>query len=131
MGYYAAIEASNWKCRVTDISASTNGCCVEWVLNLGVLVSGRMLNGCYSTFAFLWPLGGEWILNLQFEVFFNFSPEFASKGATGMVVAELMTRAATFWPCYPWVSDPWGSPASCLLLANFGSSIRFYRIHLS
>ena len=61
---------------------------------------------------------------LRFEVFFNFPPKFASKGATGMVVAELMTRAATFWPCYPWVSDPWGSPASCLLLANFGSSIR-------
>ena len=65
---------------------------------------------------------------VRFEVFFNFPPKFASKGATGMVVAELMTRAATFWPCYPWVSDPWGSPASCLLLANFGSSIR---IHLS
>ena len=61
---------------------------------------------------------------VRFEVFFNFPPKFASKGATGMVVAELMTRAATFWPCYPWVSDPWGSPASCLLLANFGSSIR-------
>ena len=56
---------------------------------------------------------------------------FCEKSQGGMVVAELMTRAATFWPCYPWVSDPWGSPASCLLLANFGSSIRFYRIHLS
>ena len=61
---------------------------------------------------------------VRFEVFFNFPPKFASKGATGMVVAELMTRAATFWPCYPWVSDPWGSPASCLLLANFGSSLQ-------
>ena len=32
---------------------------------------------------------------VRFEVFFNFPPKFASKGATGMVVAELMTRAAT------------------------------------
>ena len=61
---------------------------------------------------------------VRFEVFFNFPPKFASKGATGMVVAELMTRAATFWPSYPWVTDPWGSPASHLLLANFGSSLQ-------
>ena len=113
------------------MTSSTNCLLRGVVINPGVLVSGRALCGCYLTFAFLWPLGGERILNFMFEVFFNFPPEFASKGATGMVVAELMTRAATFWPCYPWVSDPWGSPASCLLLANFGSSIRFYRIHLS
>ena len=61
---------------------------------------------------------------VRFEVFFNFPPKFASKGATGMVVAELMTRAATIRPCYPLVSDLWGSPASYVLLANFGSSIR-------
>ena len=57
------IEASNWKCRVTDISASADRLSCGVVLNLGVLVSGRMLYGCYSTFAFLWPLGGERILN--------------------------------------------------------------------
>ena len=53
MGYYAVIEASNWKCRVTDMITSADRLSWEVVSNLGVLVSGRMLNGCYSTFAFL------------------------------------------------------------------------------
>ena len=81
MGYYAAIEASNWKCRVTDISSSTDIRCVEWVLNLGVLVSGRMLNGCYSTFAFLWPIG--WREDFEFyslKSFSTFRPSLRAKG---------------------------------------------------
>ena len=57
------IEASNWKCRVTDMSAFTDRLLRGVDFNLGVLVSGRMLYGCDSTFAFLWPLGGERILN--------------------------------------------------------------------
>ena len=55
--------AYNWKCRVTDMTTSADWLSRRVVVNLGVLVSGRMLYGCYSTFAFLWPLGGERILN--------------------------------------------------------------------
>ena len=62
---------------------------------------------------------------VRFEVFFNFPPKFASKGATGMVVAELMTHAATFWPCYPWVSDPRGSPAYLCCLQTLAQVLGF------
>ena len=58
------IEASNWKCRVTNMTISADRLSWRVVLNLGVLVSGRMLHGCYSTFAFLvafgWREDFEW-----------------------------------------------------------------------
>jgi len=68
------------------------------VLNLGVQVSGRIQQECYSTFAFL----GLWVVTgfQVFEVFFNFPPKFASKGATGMGIAKAVPVLFPFWPCY-------------------------------